>query len=297
MRHAFFILIAFFHLNGIAQDSIALKPIPRQTEVTIAAERHTHLLNTAHATGINIGISQPIGEHFALQAQSFLTPVISWDPSKRILSSLVGNDQNVRTPSYNVSSLTIVWSPITGSNVSEGKRGQKQRDYSFGIRGGYFYHQLTYPCFRDLAYLQTDTTAIGEAKYIFGMQTHALSVGLEFIKTKQTAKKTVSSTFYADFLYGVHFQYIGYTHNADGSYSAYSPDINRYPIIRKGARVGFKYTHFRKGHWGGFCALEAFWKPMLGYYPRSPFLILRGGERLWPGAISARVGVVYRVGK
>jgi len=296
MRCALIILLSGLSFISIAQDSPVLKPIRKHTEITGGVEYHTHLLSTAHASGINIGVSQPLGNRFAIQAQGFFVPSTRFDPSKRILASLV-NDQTVQTPSYNISSLTIVWSPFTSSNISEGKRGQKQSDYSFGIRGGYFYHQLTYPCFRDLAYLQTDTTSIGEAKYIFGMQSHALSAGLEFVKTKQTAKKTVSSTFYADFLYGVYFQYLGYTHNADGSYSAYSPAINRYPVIRKGARVGFKYTHFRKGHWGGFCALEAFYKPLLDYSATQPFMYVRGGEHLRPLSLSARVGMAYRLGK
>ena len=297
MRHAFLIVIASLHLNGIAQDSIAWKPIPRQTEVTVAAEYHTHLSNTAYATGLNLSIQYPFGKHFSIQAQSFLVPFNSWDPSILAIKTLVNQDKNVRTPHYNITTLTAVWSPFTVRNTKNGKRGLKQRQYTFGARGGYFYHQLTYRSFYEIAYHQTDTTATGEARYIFGTKSHALSIGMEFVKTKQTVKKTVSSTFYADFLYGVHFRYIGYMHNADSSYSAYSPSNKGYQNYLKGVRIGFKYSHFRKGHWGGFFALEGFWKPMLSYYPRSPFLILRGGERLWPGAVSARIGVVYRIGK
>jgi hypothetical protein len=297
MRCALIILLSGLHFSSIAQDSLVLKPIRKQTEITAGLEYHTHLSNTAYATGINLGIQHPFGKYFSIQAQSFLVPFNSWDPSILAIKTLVNQDKNVRTPHYNITTLTAIWSPFTTTNIKNGKRGVKQRQYTFGVRGGYFYNQLTYRSFYEIAYHQTDTTAISEARYIFGTKSHALSIGLEFVKTKQTVKKTVSSTFYADFLYGVHFRYIGYTHNADSSFSAYSPSNTGYENYLKGVRIGFNYTHFRKGHWGGFCALETFWKPMLSYYPRSPFLILRGGERLWPGAISARVGVVYRVGK
>ncbi|ASS49469.1 MAG: hypothetical protein A3D31_02880 [Candidatus Fluviicola riflensis] len=296
MRIAFIILITCCQFDLAAQDSITIQPLPRYTEFTGSLEHHTHFLSTAHATGINIGICQPLGTHFSVRAQSFLTPIKSFDASKAAISSTV-NDNNVRTPSYNISSLTVVWTPFTGSNLSTGKRGQKQRDYTFGIRGGYFYNQLSYPSFNTIDYYQTDTTAIGEPRYILGTRSHALSAGLEFSITKKTAEKIVNMSYYADFLYGVHFSYVGYTQHNDGSYEAYSPEVGDYKINRKGVRIGFKYTHFRQGHWGGFCAVEAFWKPMLSYYAKSSYFIPRGGERLSPGAVSARVGVVYRIGK
>lgn len=296
MRFLPLIFIAFYCFPSLAQDSLKVQPLPRSTEFNLGIERHSHISNIGHATGITIGVIQPIGKRFSLQANSFLAPLTQLDPSKARVSELVEHDKTVRVPSCLVSSLTGTWSPIITRKNAIGKKGLKLRQNSWGIRAGYFFNQLTIPDwgFRK-EFFQRDTTAIGEPMYTFGFRSHALSAGLELVSIKKTTKKTIITRYHVDFLQSVSFQYVGYTHLVDGTYIPYSSPKNGPNLQLAGMRLGYQYTHFRKGHWGGFYSIEAFWKPIYPYYANRDFAYPRGGEKLRTSAVSVRIGVVYRL--
>ncbi|GEM_PF-2089099 len=296
MRFLPLILIALQSFPSFAQDSINVQPYARSTEFHVGIERHTHLSSVAHATGLTIGIIQPLGNRFSLRADSFLAPIVELDPSKQELADFVDNNKTVRVPSCLISSLTCTWSPIITHKNSFGKRGLKQRQNSWGIRAGYFYNQLTLPSWSfGIDYYQRDTTAVGEPAYTFGFRSHSLSAGLELVSIKKTVKKTIITRYHVDFLQSVSFQYVGYTHLVDGTYIPYTSPKNGPNLQLAGMRLGYEYTHFRKGHWGGFYSIEVFWKPIYSYHANRDFAYTRGGEKILPFAVSARIGVIYTI--
>ncbi len=296
MRHLPFIIFAVLHAPSFAQDTTKSTPIPLSTEFNLGIEHHTHIYNKSRATGVTLGILQPIGRRFSVHVQTFLTPIIKLDPCKSRLLDIMNDGTTTETPSYSISSLTVAWSPFSTSTLSTGKHGEEQRNCSLEIRAGYFYNQLTYSTFfMGIDYYQVDTTSLGEPRYNFGFRSHALSVGVAFVAAKKNSKKTVISRFHADLLQNIYFQYTSFKRQIDGTYTTYTSPENGSNIQLAGMRFGYQYSHFRKGHWGGFYSLEAFWKPRLIHRPKTIYYPPRGSERLYPIAVSVRVGVVYRL--
>ena len=312
MRISLLIFFASLCIPSFAQDSINGKQLSRSTEFNLGVEYHTHFSNSCHATGITLGILQRLGRRFSVHAQTFLTPIIKLDPCKtRLVEHYMKNAVTTSPPSYSISSLTVAWSPFSTSTLSTGKNGEEQRNRSLELRAGYFYNlrnrslelragyfynQLTYSTFRPgIDYYQVDTASLGEPRYNFGFRSHALSIGVAFVSTKKTSKKTVVSRFHADLLQNIYFQYTSFKRQIDGTYTTYSSPDNGSNLQLAGMRFGYQYSHFRKGHWGGFYSLEAFWKPHLVHHAKSIYYPPRGSERLYPIAASVRVGVVYRL--
>lgn len=297
MRISLLIFFASFCIPLFAQDLIKGKQLSRSTEFNLGVEHHTHIYNKSRATGVTLGILQPIGRRFSVHVQTFLTPFVQLDPCKtRLVEYHMKNAVTTSPPSYSISSLTFVWSPLTSSTISAGKNGPEQRDRNLGIRAGYFYNQLTYSTFYPgIDFYQVDTTSLGEPRYNFGFRSHALSVGVAFVATKKTSKKTVISRFHADLLQNIYFQYTSFKRQMNRTYTTYTSPENGSNIQLAGMRFGYQYSHFRKGHWGGFYSLEAFWKPKLIHRSNSLYYPPRGSEWLYPIAVSLRVGVVYRL--